>query len=244
MARRFQGRCAAVATIAALSAIVTAAAVDPPQLAPSVLRSGIVINIPQRMLFLMSEGAVVTAYPVGLGRPDWPTFVGPFTIAVKEVDPVWDVPASIQAEQRGAGKPVLTRVLPGPSNPLGKYWLGLSVAGYGIHGTNAPSSISTFQTHGCIRLGAADIEDLFGRVDVGTPGASLYEPIIIGTLDGQLWMEVHRDVYRRDRRDAFGYISLEAARLNPGASLDLVAVKRMLDARTGRAERIDAAPVR
>jgi L,D-transpeptidase ErfK/SrfK len=215
-------------------------ATDRPQLAPPALRSGIVINIPQRLLFFMADGAVVAGYPVGLGRPDWPTFVGAFTIASKEVDPVWDVPVTIQEELRRAGKPVVTRMLPGPANPLGKYWLGLSVAGYGIHGTNAPASISRVQTHGCIRMLASDIEDLFARVEVGTPGAIIYEPIVMGNIDGVLWMEAHPDIYRRDRRDLLGYVRIEAARLNPRASLDLEVVKRLLKERSGRPERIDA----
>ena len=111
----------------------------------------IVINIPQRMLFHAGIDGVVRAFPVGLGRPTWPTFVGPFTIASLETDPVWDVPASIQAEMQRSGHAVLTRVAPGPDNPLGAFWIGLDRPGFGIHGTNAPASIYRFQTHGCIR---------------------------------------------------------------------------------------------
>jgi L,D-transpeptidase ErfK/SrfK len=222
---------------------VTRAASNPPLLAPLTLHSGIVVNIPQGSLFLISQGAVVARYPVGLGRPSWPTFVGPFIIEAKEVDPIWDVPLSIQDELRRAGKPVLTRVLPGPANPLGKYWLGLDVTGYGIHGTNAPASISKFQTHGCIRMLSADIEDLFGRVEVGTRGMSVYEPILLGDVDGELWLEAHPDVYRRDRRDALGYVTTEAARLAPNATLDIDVVRQMLKDRTGHAARIGTAAV-
>jgi L,D-transpeptidase ErfK/SrfK len=187
----------------------------------------------------VADDAVVRRHPVGLGRPDWPTFVGAFTIAVKEVDPVWDVPLSIQEELRRAGKTVTTRVAPGLANPLGKYWLGLSVAGYGTHGTNVPASISKFQTHGCIRMLAADIEDLFARVEVGTPGVTIYEPIVIGIVDGALWMEAHPDIYRRDRRDLLGYVTIEAARLKPGGPWNRDVVTRLLKERTGRPERID-----
>ena len=171
-----------------------------PHLVPRVLDDGVVLNVPQRLIAVMKDGIAVAMYPVGLGRPDWPTFVGPFTIAAKEVDPTWDVPASIQEEQRRAGKPVLTRVPPGPANPLGKYWLGLSVPGYGIHGTNAPQSIARFQSHGCIRLRAEDIADLFTRVEIGTPGISVYEPVVLALIDGALWLEAHPDEYRRGPR--------------------------------------------
>jgi L,D-transpeptidase ErfK/SrfK len=227
----------AVPLFCALS--LSAGASDPPRIVPAALPSGIVINIPQRSLFLMSDGRVVVRYPVGLGRPSWPTFIGAFTIATKEVDPVWDVPVSIQEEQRRAGKPVLTRVAPGRDNPLGKYWLGLSVAGYGIHGTNAPSTVPTFQSHGCIRMLARDIEALFSRVEVGTNGVSIYEPILVALLDGELWLEAHPDIYRRDRRDALGYVTIEAARLAPFRSLDVATIRRMLHERDGVAQRID-----
>ena len=146
--------------------------VDGRHLVPHALSSGIVLNIPQRMLFVMEAGAVVASYPVGLGRPDWPTFVGAFTVVAAEADPVWDVPPSIQEEQRRDGKEVLTRVAPGPTNPLGKYWFGLSVPGFGIHGTNARLSIYRFETHGCVRLHPDDIADLWSRVAVGTPARS------------------------------------------------------------------------
>jgi hypothetical protein len=58
-------------------------------------------------------------------------------------------------------------VAPGPNNPVGTRWMGLSVRGYGIHGTNAPSSIGKAASHGCIRLGKVDLEDLYSRVEVG-----------------------------------------------------------------------------
>ena len=117
--------------------------------------------------------------------------------------------------------------------------LGLSVAGYGIHGTNAPATVSTFQTHGCIRMLAADIEDLFARVEVGTAGVSVYEPIVIALLDGELWMEAHPDIYRRDRRDALGFVTIEAARLAPLRALDVTTINVLLRQRNGVPQRID-----
>jgi L,D-transpeptidase ErfK/SrfK len=77
---------------------------------------------------------------------------------------------------------VKTRVPPGPDNPLGQYRLGLNLAGYGIHGTLAPTSIDRFRSHGCIRLHPDDIADLFGRVPIGTPGHITYTPLILARL--------------------------------------------------------------
>jgi L,D-transpeptidase ErfK/SrfK len=198
-----------------------------------------VINIPQRTLFVVRAGSVTARYPVGLGRPSWPTFVGPFAVVAKETEPTWDVPLSIQEEMRRSGKRVVTKVPPGPANPLGKYWIGLSTSGFGIHGTNTPSSVGTFVTHGCIRMRADDIADLFARVEVGTLGVSIYEPVIVAAADDALWLEAHRDVYRLDRRDVAGWVTLEAARVAPALAVDGEAVRRVLQERDGVPHRID-----
>lgn len=169
-----------------------------PHIVPAALDDGILVNIPQRMLFHFSQGALVAAYPAGLGRPSWPTAEGDFRIATREKNKTWIVPKSIQEEMRRAGKEVLTEVPPGPDNPLGAHWLGLSLWGYGIHGTNAPASVYHFQTHGCIRLHPDDIAELFGQVRVGTPGAIVYEPILLAVSDdGGILLEVHRDIYKK-----------------------------------------------
>jgi hypothetical protein len=58
-------------------------------------------------------------------------------------------------------------VLPGPGNPVGTRWMGLSKHGYGIHGTNEPKSIGKAASHGCIRMAQADLEEFYGLVAVG-----------------------------------------------------------------------------
>jgi L,D-transpeptidase ErfK/SrfK len=77
---------------------------------------------------------------------------------------------------------VKTRVPPGPDNPLGQYWIGLSLVGYGIHGTIASASIYQFRSHGCIRIHPNDIADLFGRVSLGTSGHIIYTPVLLARL--------------------------------------------------------------
>jgi L,D-transpeptidase ErfK/SrfK len=207
--------------------------VDARHLVPEGLAAGIVINIPQRMLMLMQEAGVVAAYPVGLGRADWPTFVGPFTVVARERDPVWDVPPSIQEELRRAGKTVVTRVPPGPTNPLGRFWLGLSEPNFGIHGTLAPRSIFRFESHGCIRLHPDDIADLWARIDVGTPGVIAYEPIILRTLDDRLALEAHPDVYRL-AGDPLAFVESAVAAGGLGGRIDWALVRLVLNARDGR----------
>jgi len=169
--------------------------IDNRHIVPRALDDGIVINLPQRMLYLFKEGQALRAYPVALGKPDWQTPGGRFKIAVKVENPVWEVPKSIQEEMRQNGKDVETCIPPGPDNPLGKHWLGLSISGYGIHGTIAPASIYQFQTHGCIRLHPDDVAELFPVVERGTAVLLLYRRLLIARIGDRVYLEVHHDIY-------------------------------------------------
>lgn len=172
--------------------------IDNRHIVPEVAGDGFLINIPQKMLFFFKQGQPTRAYPVALGRFDWPTPTGAFTVVVKEENPVWDVPKSIQEEMRREGKTVQERVPACPENPLGQHWLGLSIRGFGIHGTIAPASIYQFQTHGCIRLHGDDIAALFPEVREGTPGRIIYRRLMVARLGERIFLEVHRDAYRKD----------------------------------------------
>ena len=191
------------------------------------------INIAQRML-VWSDGDRARAYPITVGRRSWPTPVGDFTIISKETDPVWDVPVSIQREMEQQGKAVITRMEASPANPLGRHWIGLSLPSLGIHGTNAPSSIYAFSSHGCIRLHPDDVADLFQRVSVGTAGVLIYEPVIIAEIDGRVWLEAHPDEYRR-LGDAMDNLREAADRAGLGAVIDWALVDEVVRQRRGRA---------
>ena len=158
--------------------------------------STLVVNIPQRMLFYTN--ADVAAFPVAVGRATWPTPTGNFTVATREENPTWDVPASILAEMRRAGRSHPARVPPGPQNPLGAFWLGLSGGGIGIHGTNAPSSVYRFASHGCIRLHPDDIAWLFPRINVGDAVSLIYQPVLVTSVGDRVFLEVHPDIYQRN----------------------------------------------
>ena len=207
--------------------------VDARHLVPPVPDTRIVINIPQRMLFVFREGQLNAAYPVGLGRRTWQTFTGPFVLERLETEPTWDVPPSIQEEMRRSGQPVVQHVAPGPTNPLGRYWIGLDRPGFGIHGTNAPASIYQFLTHGCIRLHPDDIADLFGRVAVGMPGEIVYAPVMFtATSSGTVLIEAHPDVYQRVG-DLRRHARELADRLGLAASIDWTRADTVIDQRDG-----------
>jgi L,D-transpeptidase ErfK/SrfK len=170
------------------------------RIVPAVRESGVVINLPEAMLYCFERGRLIFHAGVGLGKPGrWQTPTGAFRIVSKERHPVWEVPRSIQQEMEAEGRSVLTRVPPGPENPLGEFWLGLSIPGYGIHGTIAPSSIGQYQSHGCIRLHPDDIRALVSLVAVGMPGELMYEPVKIAVYAGRVYIEVHPDVYGMKR---------------------------------------------
>jgi len=171
--------------------------IDNLHLVPLALEDGIVINIPQRMLFYFKSGKMEAAYPVAVGRRSWRTPEGDFEVLEKEKDKTWVVPLSIQREMVRKGLPLQTMVPPGPDNPLGRYWIRISQS-EGIHGTNAPASIYKFQTHGCIRLAPENIASLYQQVPLGTPVRIVYEPVLLARLpDGNYYLEIHPDVYRK-----------------------------------------------
>jgi lipoprotein-anchoring transpeptidase ErfK/SrfK len=139
---------------------------------------------------------VVYTFPVGLGRFDWKTPVGAFHVTAKVKDPTWVVPDDIykeHLERDGEAE----HVVPGgdDDNPLGHYKLDLSLPEYGIHGTNVPWGVGMEVSHGCIRLYPEDIERLFHKTKIGTPGAIVYQPIKFGWRGDALYVEVHSDLY-------------------------------------------------
>lgn len=116
-------------------------------------RREIVVSLEDRRLALIEDGAVRKIYTVGVGKATTPTPVGTFTIERRVMNPsYWH-----------AGR----RTPPGPANPVGSRWMGLSISGYGIHGTNEPGSIGKASSHGCIRMAKADLEELYPLVSVG-----------------------------------------------------------------------------
>jgi len=161
---------------------------------------GLVVNIPEMRLYLFppksKPGNVVTVrtWAVGIGTDDTPSPVGQFYITAKDKHPTWNVPDSIYQTM---DRPKRRVVPPGPDNPLGAYRIRLSKGLYSIHGTDVPWSIGRLTTHGCIRLYPEDIGELYGLVHRGTIGELIYEPIKFGESNGQIYVEVHDDLYRR-----------------------------------------------
>jgi lipoprotein-anchoring transpeptidase ErfK/SrfK len=123
-------------------------------------RGSIVIVTHRRELYYVLGRGRAIRYPVGVGRAGM-AWHGHAWIDRKLVQPAWQAPPSIQRH---------APVIPSgsPRNPMGAAVLGLDRGNYAIHGTNNPSSIGKFVSHGCIRMHNADILDLYRRAHLGT----------------------------------------------------------------------------
>jgi len=113
----------------------------------------VIISIPDRKLVVMENGAVIQVSSIAVGAPVSPSPVGTFTIASRLTSPTYYHAGVV--------------IPPGKDNPLGPRWVGFNKPGYGIHGTNAPTSVGKAASHGCIRMRNRDIVQFFTLVNVG-----------------------------------------------------------------------------
>jgi len=122
----------------------------------------IVIDTPNKFLFLVQGEGRALRYGIGVGRPGF-TWSGVKTISAKKEWPDWTPPAEMLAR-----RPDLPRHMEGgPQNPLGARAMYLGSSLYRIHGSNEPWTIGTNVSSGCIRMRNEDVIDLYGRVNVG-----------------------------------------------------------------------------
>ena len=123
----------------------------------------IIIDTPNTYLYYVLGGGQAIRYGIGVGRDGF-TWSGVQTITKKAEWPDWTPPPEMIARQ-----PYLPRHMAGgPGNPLGARAMYLGGTVYRIHGTNAPETIGTHVSSGCIRLTNEDVSYLYSRVNVGT----------------------------------------------------------------------------
>jgi hypothetical protein len=116
-----------------------------------------------KRLGLFDGPTPVRSFRIATGSDEYPTPVGNYSVATKQRDPWWIPPPD--SDWARDKKPVP----PGPGNPLGTRWMGLTAPLVGIHGTPDAASIGYSASHGCIRMHVPEAEWLFDQVDVGTP---------------------------------------------------------------------------
>jgi lipoprotein-anchoring transpeptidase ErfK/SrfK len=136
------------------------------ELKPTVTKAGfgpvIVIARGSNTLTLYNGETAVRSFGVATGSAQYPSPAGTWSIVDKQRNPWWRPPDSDWAKD---SKPIP----PGPGNPLGTRWMGLSAAAVGIHGTPDAASIGYSASHGCIRMHVPEAEWLFEQVSIGTP---------------------------------------------------------------------------
>jgi lipoprotein-anchoring transpeptidase ErfK/SrfK len=131
---------------------------------PAVAKIGpiVLIRRDSKRLFFYENEKLERTFVVATGQTSYPTPLGRFSIVAKWRNPWWYPPQSSWAKG-------LSPVPPGPGNPLGTRWMGISAPAVGIHGTPDEASLGYSLSHGCVRMAIPSAEWLFDHVDVGTP---------------------------------------------------------------------------
>jgi lipoprotein-anchoring transpeptidase ErfK/SrfK len=111
------------------------------------------VSLADRKLAVIEDGNVVAKFTVAVGAATSPSPTGKFQIVNRVSNPTYYHPGTV--------------IPSGKDNPVGTRWIGLNQKGYGIHGTNAPTSVGHAASHGCIRLRNRDVERLFTMLRVG-----------------------------------------------------------------------------
>lgn len=121
-----------------------------------------------------AAGALVAFFPATVGSEEKPTPTGSLKVVSANANPHYRYNPDYKF--KGVKSTKAFTIKPGPNNPVGSYWIGLSAEGYGIHGTSNPSKISKAESHGCVRLTNWDAGLLGASVKKGTPVAFVDEP--------------------------------------------------------------------
>jgi L,D-transpeptidase ErfK/SrfK len=212
--------------------------VDTTHIVPDELTDGLVINLPELDLYYFKDGTYQRRYTLAVGKPTWPTPTGNYEICEKRKNPTWNVPESIQEEMEEEGREVVEKVPPGPENPLGKFWMGTTASGVGIHATNRPWSVGYYASHGCIRMLPWEIAKLFPQIELGTPVKIIYRPVKMAlTAQGRIFLEAHPDIYRK-KLDFMALVKDLAQKNQLVERIDWDRVPKILKAKEGIAQDI------
>jgi lipoprotein-anchoring transpeptidase ErfK/SrfK len=120
------------------------------------------------------SGRLIAFFPATVGSEEKPTPSGSFKVISADPNPTYRYNPEYKFKGVKSKKPFTIK--PGPNNPVGSFWIGLSAEGYGIHGTSDPSKISKAESHGCVRLTNWDAVLLGTNVKKGTPVVFVDEP--------------------------------------------------------------------
>ncbi len=209
---------------------------------PTLVTDGLVINLPELNLYYFKDGVYQRRYALAVGKPSWPTPTGNYKIYEKRRNPTWNVPPSIQEEMEEQGQEVIEKVPPGPQNPLGKFWMGTTAEGVGIHATNRPWTVGYSTSHGCIRMLPDEIAKLFPQIELGTPVKIIYQPLKMAlTPHGRIYLEANPNIYHWELH-AMDWVRGMAAYYQIADRIDWKKVLEILKIRDGVARDITKEP--
>lgn len=138
---------------------------DKPPLTPA---ARIVVYASRKVLQLEDEmGLMLAQYPVTTGGRHDPLPIGSWEVSSVFANPVYNYNPKLFWDAPRGDRPA--RIQPGPNNPVGVVWIGLSKPHYGIHGTPSPGLIGKSESHGCIRLTNWSAAEVAQLVQAGTP---------------------------------------------------------------------------
>lgn len=188
---------------------------------PQGQRKGLLLNLPEMRIYYFpepkkGEKPLIITHPVGIGRMDWVTPLGISKIVEKKKDPTWIPPKSLQMDRIANGEtPYPSIVPPGPTNPLGRHAMRLSIGSgsYLIHGTIKPFGVGMRVSAGCVRMYPEDIEALFDKVPIGTQVQIVNQPIKLGWQLDSLFIELHPPL-EEDQEKYSNYHNIVVAAIN------------------------------
>ena len=152
-------------------------------------REGIVINLPELVMYYFLSDKEVMVAPLGIGREGWLSPVGEGKITMKIKEPNWTPTPAVREDAKRSNKSLPPIVPPGPDNPLGKYALLLSWKTFLIHGTNRPDGVGKRSSAGCFRMYPEDIAFLYEHVERDTPVRIINEPVKLAWHRHNLYMQ-------------------------------------------------------
>jgi lipoprotein-anchoring transpeptidase ErfK/SrfK len=114
-----------------------------------------------------TQNTLLAVFPATVGSTEKPTPSGTLTVISSDANPTYRYNPDYKFKGVRSKRPF--EIQPGPNNPVGSYWIGLSAEGYGIHGTPTPGKVSKSESHGCVRLTNWDAGLLGANIKKGTP---------------------------------------------------------------------------
>ena len=127
----------------------------------------VVVDKKQQTVRLFDKSnSLIGFYPATVGSEEKPSPAGTLKVISIDRNPTYGYNPDYKF--KGVHSKTAFTIEPGPNNPVGTIWIGLSAEGYGIHGTPYPGRVSKAESHGCVRLTNWDAEQLAKLVHKGT----------------------------------------------------------------------------